>query len=119
MLPRANFWNLLVVKYPSSLLEAYSVVSELVLLQLDVIGVIVGHLPPKPPFSATSSPSIPNQTNAGEQITNTDILSAIESADLFYDLYVTTTNRAIDMHTQAGRRKFALRLHGSLAALDL
>jgi trafficking protein particle complex subunit 10 len=87
---------------------------------LDVIGVAVEHLPPKPPFSATSSPSaIPKRTNTTQQITNTDILSAIENAELFYELYVTTTNRAIDMYTQAGRRKFALRLHGSLAALDL
>jgi len=57
--------------------------------------------------------------NDAPEITNTEILSAIETADLFYELYVTTTNRAIDMYTQAGRRKFALRLHGSLAALDL
>ena len=93
--------------------------SELVRRQLDIIGVVVGHLPPKPPFSPISSLSIPNQTTAGERVTNADILSAIENADLFYDLYVATTNRAIDMYTQAGRRKFALRLHGSLAALDL
>jgi hypothetical protein len=29
------------------------------------------------------------------------------------------TNRAIDAYVKAGRRKFALRLHGSLAALDV
>ncbi|KAF8229518.1 hypothetical protein L208DRAFT_1439127 [Tricholoma matsutake] len=92
---------------------------ELARSQLDTIGIAVGHIPPRPPFSATSSPFIPSQTKAAEQITNTDILSSIESVDSFYELYVTTTNRAIDMYTQAGRRKFALRLHGSLAALDL
>jgi hypothetical protein len=94
-------------------------VSELVILQLDIIGVTVGHLPPKPPFSRTPSPSISNHADATQQITNTDILSAIENADSFYKLYVATTNHAIDMYTQAGRRKFALQLHGSLAALDL
>jgi hypothetical protein len=32
---------------------------------------------------------------------------------------VGLTNRAIDMYVKAGRRKFALKLHGSLAALDV
>jgi len=36
-----------------------------------------------------------------------------------YDIYVKLTNRAIDAYVKAGRRKFALRLHGSLAALDV
>jgi hypothetical protein len=34
-------------------------------------------------------------------------------------MYVKMTNRAIDAYVKAGRRKFALRLHGSLAALDV
>lgn len=37
----------------------------------------------------------------------------------FYDIYVKLTNRAIDAYVKAGRRKFALRLHGSLAAVDV
>jgi hypothetical protein len=37
----------------------------------------------------------------------------------FYDIYVKLTNRAIDAYVKAGRRKFALRLHGSLAAMDV
>jgi len=37
---------------------------------------------------------------------------------VFYDIYVKLTNRAIDAYVKAGRRKFALRLHGSLAAMD-
>jgi hypothetical protein len=37
----------------------------------------------------------------------------------FYDIYVKLTNRAIDTYVKAGRRKFALRLHGSLAAMDV
>lgn len=60
-----------------------------------------------------------SQTSSTLQISNMEILAAIKSQDSFYELYVSTTNRAIDMYTKAGRRKFALRLHGSLAALDL
>lgn len=43
----------------------------------------------------------------------------MEDREAFYELYVDTTNRAIDMYAKAGRRKFALKLHGSLAALDV
>jgi hypothetical protein len=34
-------------------------------------------------------------------------------------LYTKLTNRAIDAYVKAGRRKFAVKLHGSLAALDV
>jgi hypothetical protein len=88
-----------------------------------MIGVYTGHLPSKPPFSTTFQPSAPpvdsSQTSSTLQISNTEIITAIEDMDSFYELYITTTNRAIDMYAKAGRRKFALRLHGSLAALDL
>lgn len=40
-------------------------------------------------------------------------------ADTFYDLYLGLTNRAIELYAKGNRRKFALKLHGSLAALDL
>jgi trafficking protein particle complex subunit 10 len=90
----------------------------LAVLQLDVIGVSVGHLPSKPPFSATPI-SKTTQVPSDLQISNAVILSAIKNADSFYELYVATTNLAIDMYTQARRRKFALRLHESLAALDV
>jgi len=42
----------------------------------------------------------------------------IGDKDAFYDLYCAISNRAIDMYVKAGRRKFALKLHGSIAAMD-
>ncbi|KAF8061615.1 trafficking protein particle complex subunit 10 [Lyophyllum atratum] len=93
---------------------------ELARIQLDLIGVTVGHLPRRPPFSSScQSSSLPLQTSSKETISNADILKAVDDADAFYRLYIDATNRAIDMYTKAGRKKFALRLHGSLAALDL
>ncbi|GLB35442.1 putative trafficking protein particle complex subunit 10, TRAPPC10 [Lyophyllum shimeji] len=93
---------------------------ELARTQLDVIGVTVGHLPQRPPFSSSFKPSdAPLQTTSKNTISNADIQKATENAETFYNLYVDATNRAIDMYTKAGRKKFALRLHGSLAALDL
>ncbi|RDB24044.1 Trafficking protein particle complex subunit 10 [Hypsizygus marmoreus] len=94
---------------------------ELARDQLDVIGVNAGHLPPKPPFCSAYNPSRSrlSQSSAPHTISNSAILAAIENADAFYKLYIDVTNRAIEMYTKAGRKKFALRLHGSLAALDL
>ncbi|KAG5647176.1 hypothetical protein DXG03_001133 [Asterophora parasitica] len=93
---------------------------ELARTQLDVIGVAVGHLPKRPPFSSSCDTSIsPVETNSTQTITNTELLKAIKDPDVFYKLYIDATNRAIDMYTKADRKKFALRLHGSLAALDL
>ncbi|KAF4576476.1 hypothetical protein EYR40_000715 [Pleurotus pulmonarius] len=93
---------------------------ELALNQLSTIGVAVGHLPSEPPFSSSSSPSpsvavdISNLT-----ISNEDLLAGVNARDVFDRNYIDTTNRAIDLYARAGRRKFALKLHGSLAALDL
>lgn len=53
------------------------------------------------------------------QISNAELVSSFNDREEFYDLYSRTTQRAIDMFAKAGRRKFALRLHGSLAALDV
>jgi trafficking protein particle complex subunit 10 len=53
------------------------------------------------------------------QITNTDLLAGLTDRDAFDKMYIDTTNRAIDMYVKGARRKFALKLHGSLAALDL
>lgn len=85
------------------------------------MGTKVGHLPSRPPFSNTSSPAPTEVSQAGStrKISNTEILAAIDDRDTFYELYVGTTNRAINMYGKARRRKFALKLHGSLAALDV
>ena len=84
----------------------------------------VGHLPLRPPFSMVlawppSNTPPPPQQRLSQKITQPEILASIEDTDSFYDLYVNVSNRAIDMYAKAGRRKFALKLHGSLAALDV
>ncbi|KAK1232281.1 hypothetical protein PQX77_004655 [Marasmius sp. AFHP31] len=86
--------------------------------QLDIIGIELGHLPAKPPFSSVlASPG--NHTPSSGQISNAQLLKAFGDTEEFYELYIMITTRAIDLYAKAGRRKFALKLHGSIAALDL
>ncbi|KAI5124589.1 hypothetical protein M0805_003108 [Coniferiporia weirii] len=95
--------------------------------QLDKLGIRLGYLPNDPPFSACvvdlNELETPNSAEAtiklaSQKVTNTDILELIDNKPFFYDLYIRLTNKAIDLFVKAGRRKFALKLHGSLAALD-
>ena len=53
------------------------------------------------------------------KISQPELLTALEDKEAFYSLYVGLTNRAIDLYAKAGRGKFALKLHGCLAALDV
>ena len=46
-------------------------------------------------------------------------MASLQDKEIFYENYVNLTNRAIGLYQGAGRRKFALRLHADLAALDL
>lgn len=97
---------------------------ELAKSQLDILGVKIGHLPPKPPFlmalqTVSTTPSSPlPERNPSQRISKYEIMLAIGDIEAFYDLYCTISNRAIDAYVKAGRRKFALKLHGCLAALD-
>ena len=92
-----------------------------------MIGIKEGYLPSKPPFSlviptptvVSSSPDTLNKRSSEYSISKAEIISAIGDKDVFYDLYTTISNRAIDMYVKAGRRKFALKIHGSLAVLDV
>jgi hypothetical protein len=98
--------------------------------QLDTIGIKIGHLPLIPPFSLAfpsslpiTTPPSPNATRrtqdaAADKISQPDLLASISDREKFFELYIVVTNRAIDMYAKGGRRKFALKLHGSLAALD-
>ncbi|KAI0748290.1 trafficking protein particle complex subunit 10 [Daedaleopsis nitida] len=98
---------------------------ELARHQLDILGVSTGFLPNKPPFSlALPSPVSPTAADSKSKrgsmtITRSELLSSLEEKDTLYDLYVNVTNRAIELYASAGRRKFALKLHGTLAALDV
>ncbi|KAJ4488048.1 trafficking protein particle complex subunit 10 [Lentinula aciculospora] len=94
---------------------------ELARNQLDMLGIDKQFLPCKPPFSSALIVSKPenSQPKSIESISNPRLTTALKDQDTFYDLYILTTNRAIDLYAKSGRRKFALKLHGSLAALDL
>ncbi|KAH7889469.1 trafficking protein particle complex subunit 10 [Phlebopus sp. FC_14] len=100
---------------------------ELARSQLDILGIKVGHLPSQPPFSMAlpgpmtlpQSPPMSNEKSPDQRISRYEFMLAIGEQEAFYDLYCTISNRAIDSYVKAGRRKFALKLHGSLAALDI
>ncbi|KAI9446516.1 trafficking protein particle complex subunit 10 [Lactarius indigo] len=95
---------------------------ELARNQLDILGIGLGFLPSKPPFSM-SLPSVPVAPQEARResrvISNAELLKCLGDQSTYYDLYIKLTNRAIEAYVKAGRRKFALRLHGSLAALDV
>ncbi|KDQ16168.1 hypothetical protein BOTBODRAFT_65084 [Botryobasidium botryosum FD-172 SS1] len=100
--------------------------------QLEKIGIRVGHVPSVPPFSMSLSsgglvspsdtpPSgvTPAHSRApSSSLTCEDLIEAISSRDSFDELYIMLTHRAIESYTASGRRRFALMLHASLAALD-
>ncbi|KAF7304837.1 hypothetical protein MKEN_01197800 [Mycena kentingensis (nom. inval.)] len=92
---------------------------EMARIQLDIIGAKVGHLPVRPPFCNAAELPPPGTFAKEKTLSSTQILDAINNRDAFYETYVNITNRAIEMYAKAGRRKFALKLHGSLAALDV
>ncbi|KZV79059.1 hypothetical protein EXIGLDRAFT_782854 [Exidia glandulosa HHB12029] len=100
---------------------------ELARTQVEKLGVQLGHLPNKPPFSmsvpAASRPGTPSSAGSipahKGKISSEPILAATRSLEAFDKLYVSVTNRAISMYDKGGRRKFALKLHGCIAALDL
>lgn len=91
---------------------------------MDILGIAARFLPPQPPFSITlSSANEEGRNNLLQadfsRISRADLQSALKEKEAFYEMYVTMTNRAIELYVAAGRRKFALRMHGSLAALDV
>jgi trafficking protein particle complex subunit 10 len=86
------------------------------IIQLDIIGVEAGHLPRTPPFSTSLSIL---QPGTKIQFTNETLNTAFSNQKAFYELYIAVTNRAIDFYAKSGRRKFALKLHGTLSALEV
>ncbi|KLO12624.1 hypothetical protein SCHPADRAFT_998021 [Schizopora paradoxa] len=91
---------------------------ELARLQLDRLGVYLKYLPDNPPFSFSRLED-PNIGFSSGAITNKDLVKCLADANYFYNLYIKLSNQSIDSYVKAGRRKFALKLHGSLAALDM
>lgn len=103
---------------------------ELARTQVERLGVQLGHLPHTPPFSmsvpAASRPSTPSSTGSAPpvsahvgKISCEPILAATRNREAFDKIYISATNRAIAMYDKGGRRKFALKLHGCIAALDV
>ena len=71
-------------------------------------------------MSLSSVPVVsPEARRESRIISNLELLKCLGDQTTYYDLYIKLTNRAIETYVKAGRRKFALRLHGSLAALDV
>lgn len=52
------------------------------------------------------------------KISNSDLVGCLRDQSAFDTLYVAITQRAIEYYADGRRRKFALKLHGDLAALD-
>ncbi|KAF7305565.1 hypothetical protein HMN09_00809700 [Mycena chlorophos] len=92
---------------------------ELARTQLDLIGVQVGHLPVRPHFCNAAEPPSSGAFAADKSLSSQELMNALGNREKFYETYVGIMSCTIDMYTKAGRRKFALNLHGSLVALDV
>ncbi|KAF8559837.1 hypothetical protein OG21DRAFT_1453301 [Imleria badia] len=129
VLDQCDSWTSLWPEMDAQPLARYSArkgeLIELAKSQLDMLGIREGYLPSQPPFSlaipapAAASGSPITDKSSDYRISKREIISAIGDKETFYDLYTTISNRAIDMYVKAGRRKFALKIHGSLAVLDV
>ena len=90
---------------------------------MDILGIDFDFLPLQPPFSdpLPNNRRVERDTSPEslETISRNDLRHALNDKEAFYELYIGHTNRAIEFYANAGRRKFALRMHGSLAALDV
>lgn len=61
----------------------------------------------------------PKNMQSSQKISRAELIASLNDKEAFHELYVQITNRAIELYAKAGRRKFALKLHGDLAALDV
>lgn len=66
-------------------------------------------------FSPVPAPAVNTNTTP---ITQKDLLAAMAERDTFDKLYIMITNRCIECYTTSSRKRSALKMHGSLAALD-
>ncbi|KAI0797709.1 trafficking protein particle complex subunit 10 [Abortiporus biennis] len=92
---------------------------ELARHQLDIIGIKLGHLPAQPPFSIALPSKPSSRDRRRTKLPKPEIMDTFEDKDKFIELYLSCTRRAIELFASAGRRKFALKMHGSLAALEV
>lgn len=107
-----------------SLNAAKAELLDLARSQLDKIGIRKGYLPSIHPFSMSlpssdlGSTQDPPPEHGEARISSPDLIEALRGRDEFDRLYITTTNRTIQTYNSCSRRRFALKLHASLAALD-
>ena len=101
---------------------------DLARTQLERIGVQVGHLPARVPFEMslaepTGEVSLAvSQTPTAERfpqpISRTAVVGAVADRVKFDVLYTSAARRAIEAYMACGRRRFAIKLHACLAALE-
>ncbi|KIM49469.1 hypothetical protein M413DRAFT_60851 [Hebeloma cylindrosporum] len=119
---QCNTWAVMFKIDPSKAVPASAGKGELLDLarsQLDIIGIETGHLPRSPPFALSLTLTKPLPPGTKIAFENETLNTATNDREAFYKLYIAVTNRAIDLYAKSGRRKFALKLHGNLAALEL
>ncbi|KAG9015714.1 hypothetical protein FRB90_004359, partial [Tulasnella sp. 427] len=109
----------------ASLNAAKAELLDLARSQLDKIGIRRGYLPCIHPFSMSlplasniEPPENPPSEPVDARISSPDLIEALRGRDEFDRLYITTTNRCIQTYNSCNRRRFALRLHATLAAVD-
>jgi hypothetical protein len=86
---------------------------------LDILGIAAGHLPTSAPFGLSLSTTRPLPSTQSLHLSNETLNVAINNRQAFDELYIALNNRAIDLYAKSGRRKFALKLHGFLAAFEM
>ena len=89
--------------------------------KLETIGIRIGHLDSSynPKHSQPSVSSSPQHSSLLPKITHSELSSAAQDDNIFYELCVRIAFRAMDMYTKAERHRFALRIRGILAAINL
>lgn len=80
------------------------------------MGIAYGHLPARLPFASVV---VEDLQPVDDSVVLPRAFISVKDREAFYEMYVANTNRAIDLYAKAARKKFALKLHGDLAALDL
>ncbi|KZO96846.1 hypothetical protein CALVIDRAFT_563489 [Calocera viscosa TUFC12733] len=120
-------WARTVTLDPAATISLNGALAELLELarnQLDRIGLHTTHLPGVDPFVALARAERGALSEGEEErgrrtISNKELLAAVEDRECFDRLYVAVTKRAIECCVISKRKRAALRLHFSLAVLDV
>jgi hypothetical protein len=106
-------------------------------VQVERIGVAVGHLPNEYPFAQSSAPTLANDdvlfessetgstdepeqpTSDKQQLSSQQLLAAIANKANFQALYTTLTKRAMAAYEACHKANSVIRLKADLAALAL